>query len=37
MLMELKTLLGFVAHFIIFQYIGSFQEAARVLEVTRNL
>ena len=37
MLMELKTLLGFAAHPIIFQCAGSSLEATRVLEVARNL
>ena len=37
MLMELKTLLGFVAHPIIFQCTGSSLKAAKVLEVVRNL
>ena len=36
-LMELKTLLGFVTHPIIFQCTGSSLKAARVLEVARNL
>ena len=35
--MELKTLLGFVAHPIIFQCTSSSLKAVRVLEVVRNL